>query len=96
MTDKKKANPQASPNKSTRLDNTNSSAQRARLLDRLKLGPVDTFGIMRELNICRSSARISELRGAGHAIRPHRVSTTDEQGRTHHGIALYYLTLTGE
>jgi hypothetical protein len=96
MTDKKVANLQARDKKSTRLYSTNSTAQRARLLKRLQLGPVDTFCIMRELNICRPSARISELRGAGLDIRTHRVSTTDDQGRTHHGIALYYLTQTGE
>lgn len=92
MTDKNKADQSASPKYSMRLDNTSPGVQSARLLDRLQLGPVDTFGIMRELNICRPSARISELRSAGHAIRTHRISTIDDQGRTHQGIALYYLT----
>lgn len=94
MPDKNKADQQASPKK-THLDDSSTNAQRTRLLSRLQLGPIDTFSIMRELNICRPSARISELRAAGHAIRTHRISTTDDQGRTHHGIALYYLKPRG-
>jgi uncharacterized protein YccT (UPF0319 family) len=35
--------------------------------------------------------RIKELREAGHAIKTHRITVTDEHGRTHHGVALYYL-----
>jgi len=78
------------------LANTSTDAQRSRLLARLQVAPIDTFCAMRELNICRPSARISELRAAGHAIRTQRISLTDDQGRTHHGIAMYVLTTCAE
>lgn len=96
MTNKKKANQQASHKDSTRLNSTNASAQRARLLARLQLGPVDTLTARSELNILMPAARIKELKERGHPIRAQRISMTDDQGRTHHGIALYYLTQTGE
>lgn len=88
--DKKKADQQASPNK-TLIHDTSGSAQRARLLTRLKQGPADTFTAIRELNILRPGARISELRAAGHPIKTHLTAMTDDQGRSHDGIALYYL-----
>lgn len=73
-----------------------ASAQRSRLLARLQLGPVDTLTARSELNILMPAARIKELKERGHPIRAQRISMTDDQGRTHHGIALYYLTHTGE
>lgn len=76
--------------------NTSSSAQRTRLLARLRLGPIDTLSARSELNILMPAARIKELKERGHPIRVQRINMTDEQGRTHHGIALYYLTQTAE
>ncbi|MCY1298104.1 Helix-turn-helix domain protein [compost metagenome] len=78
----------------SRIDDASSSAQRLRLLARLKCGPVDTFTAIRDLNIVRPGARIAELRSAGHSIKTQRITLTDDQGRTHHGIALYYLINT--
>lgn len=78
------------------LGNTSANAQRARLLARLQLGPIDTLTARSELNILMPAARIKELKERGHPIRAQRISMTDEQGRTHQGIALYYLTQTGE
>lgn len=75
---------------------SSASAQRARLLARLQHGPVDTITARRELNILMPAARIKELRERGHPILAQRISMTDDQGRTHHGIALYYLPQTGE
>ncbi len=75
--------------------NTSASAQRNRLLTRLQLGPVDTITARRELSILMPAARIKELRNSGHDIRRHLISLIDEQGITHHGVALYYLTPTG-
>jgi hypothetical protein len=91
MTDKKKGQPKASPEKS-HVNNTSSIAQRARLLERLHAGPIDTFTAIRDLNIVRPGARINELRGLGHKILTHRLTLTDDQGRPHPGIALYYLS----
>ncbi len=88
--DKKKANPKASPEKS-RIQNTSISAQNARLAERIEQGSVDTFAIMRELNICRPGARICDLRKAGYNIITNRIVLTDEWGRTHRGVALYTL-----
>ena len=91
MTGKEKADQQASPKKS-RIHDTSANAQRTRLLSRLQAGPVDTISARRDLNIMMPAARIKELREAGHPIRTQRITLTDDQGRTHHGIALYYLS----
>lgn len=78
------------------IQHSSTSAQRTRLLARLQLGPVDTITARSELNILMPAARIKELKERGHPIHAQRISMTDEQSRTHHGIALYYLTQTGE
>ena len=74
------------------MNTSNGKAQCARLLKRLQMGPVDTFTAIRELNSLRPGARISELRDLGHKISTHRLALTDDQGRTHRRIALYYLS----
>ncbi|WP_340639391.1 helix-turn-helix domain-containing protein [Pseudomonas songnenensis] len=43
---------------------------------------------------CTLGGRIKELRAAGHPIRTERVTLTDEDGITHNGVALYYLSST--
>lgn len=92
MAYQKKGQPnKASPEK-THVENTSGTAQRARLLERLHAGPIDTFTAIRELNIVRPGARINELRGLGHKILTHRLALTDDQGRSHRGMALYYLS----
>lgn len=91
MTDKKMADQQASQ-ENTHVENTSGTAQRARLLERLQAGPIDTFTAIRELNIVRPGARINELRDLGHKILTHRLTLTDDQGRKHRGMALYYLS----
>lgn len=90
MTDKKKADQQASPKK-TPLDDTTLEAQRARLLERLQKGPIDTITARRELNLLMPAARIKELREAGHPIKTHRITTEDDQGRLHRRVALYFI-----
>ena len=91
MTNKKKADPKASP-KTHNPNNTSASAQRVRLLKRLHLGPVDTITARHDLNLMMPAARIKELRNAGHSIKTQRITLTDEHGRTHRGVALYYLS----
>ena len=89
--DKKKADQQASP-KETHLDNTSGHAQRNRLLEHIHLyGFVTTITARSDLNVMMPAARIKELREAGYPIKTHRLTLTDDQGRTHHGAALYYL-----
>lgn len=73
------------------LHNTSANAQRARLLERLRHGPIDTITARRELNTLMPAARIKELRDEGHRIITARITLVDEDGRTHHGIALYAL-----
>ena len=89
MSPKKMADQQAS-HEISHVNNTSGTAQRARLLERLHISPIDTFTAIRELNIVRPGARINELRGLGHKILTHRLTLTDDQGRTHRGMALYY------
>ena len=79
----------------TTIQNSSASAQRARLLTRRQLGPVDTLTARRELNILMPAARIKELKERGHPIHAQRITLADEQGCSHHGIALYYLAQAG-
>lgn len=88
----KKATRSKKQGSQSRINNTSGNAQRLRLLARLKQGPIDTFTAIRELNILRPSARISELRSAGYFIQTQLVTQADDQGRSHEGIALYYLS----
>lgn len=81
----------ASPEEA-RLDDTSTHAQRTRLLKRLQLGPIDTITARSELNVMMPAARIKELRDNGYHIKTHRLTLTDERGRAHHGVALYFLT----
>lgn len=91
MTDKNKADQQASPKK-THVNDISGHAQRARLLARVQqAGSVTTIAARSELNIMMPAARVKELREQGHPINTHRITMTDDQGRTHHGIALYYI-----
>lgn len=90
MTDKKKADQQAGLNKTPTNDIT-AEVQRARLLKYLKNGPIDTITARRELNLLMPAARVKELRDAGHPIQTQRITMTDDQGRTHAGVAKYYL-----
>ncbi|MEH6365558.1 MULTISPECIES: helix-turn-helix domain-containing protein [Pseudomonas] len=88
---KNKADQQAS-SKNSHLNNTSVHAQRARLLERFhQVGSVTTIAARNDLNIMMPAARVKELRELGHPIKTHRITMTDEQGRTHQGVALYYI-----
>lgn len=73
MTDKNKADQSAS-HKKTHIHDTSSTAQRSRLLERLRLQPVDTITARRDLNIMMPAARVKELRDKGHDIRRHLIT----------------------
>lgn len=90
MTDKKKADQKASPKENARMHDTSAHAQRTRMLVRLQAGPVDTITARRELNILMPAARVKELREAGHPIQTHRITLTDDHGRPHRNVAMYY------
>lgn len=74
---------------STTSDNS-SSAQRARLLDHLKISPVDTLKARRELDILHRAARVLELRAEGKRIDTVRVMRPTDEGKLH-SVALYVL-----
>ncbi|MHA6639411.1 helix-turn-helix domain-containing protein [Stutzerimonas frequens] len=80
--------------KTMQRHSTSVEAQRARLLARLRIGALDTFTARRELHVMHPGGRIKELRAAGHPIRTERVTLTDEDGITHSGVALYFLSST--
>ncbi|WP_425327998.1 helix-turn-helix domain-containing protein [Pseudomonas nitroreducens] len=92
MTNKEKADQQASP-KDLRVHDTSGNAQRARLLAYLRQhGSINTFEAIRLLNILRPGARIAELRAKGHNIVTHLGTLKDDQGREHQNVATYYLS----
>lgn len=70
---------------------TSTEAQRARLLARVQEGPVDTLTARADLNILHPAARIQELRDRGYPIKTHLITKTDEHGRKHQRVALYYI-----
>lgn len=67
-----------------------ASAQRARLLERLKLTPVDTITARRELDILMPATRIFELRAEGKRIDTVRVMRPTDEGKLH-SVAMYVL-----
>ncbi len=92
MADKKKPTTKGRLKNDSHVNDTSGSAQRARLLARVQqAGSVTTITARAELNIMMPAARVKELREQGHPINTHRITMTDDQGRTHHGIALYYI-----
>ncbi|MCX4218738.1 helix-turn-helix domain-containing protein [Pseudomonas sp. MCal1] len=93
MSSKKMADQQASHERSpcNDISDTSNRAQNNRLAVRMEQGSIDTFTIMRELNICRPGARICDLRNAGYKIITNRIVLIDEWGRTHRRVALYTL-----
>ncbi|PLK47039.1 helix-turn-helix domain-containing protein [Uliginosibacterium sp. TH139] len=70
---------------------TSNAAQRARLLDRLRTGPVSTFEARKNLEIMHPAGRIKELKDQGHKIEKLWVQEETETGVLHR-IALYVLT----
>lgn len=75
----------------SRINDTSTEAQRTRLLQRLRIEPIDTIAARDELNVMAPAPRIKELRERGHPIKTHRITRMDEHGRMHRGVALYYL-----
>ncbi|MNE46180.1 hypothetical protein D3C80_1405050 [compost metagenome] len=70
---------------------TSTAAQRVRLLERLRLGPVDAITARRELNIKAPALQVKALREAAYPIRTHPIRLNDVQGRPHRYVARYYL-----
>lgn len=73
------------------------SAQRQRILDRLRMGSADTLTLRRELDVLMPAARIHELiHKFGRSILSTRVTRETEAGRKHRGVALYTLLPGGD
>ncbi|NSX08526.1 hypothetical protein HTX81_08010 [Pseudomonas lini] len=93
--DKKKPITKGKLGNESRTNNARSNTQLARLKAWPKLGPTDVLTTMRELNICRPSARISKLRAIDHPIKTLRITSTDDHGRPRQGVALHFLPQQG-
>lgn len=68
-----------------------SQSQRLRLLERLKVEPVDTITARRELDVMHPAARIQELKQRGNLIDTVRVGRSSNFGKVHRRVALYVL-----
>lgn len=75
-----------------RLQDLSAPGQRARLLERLQSGPIDTMTARLELNVLHPAARIQELRERGHRINTHRRTIEGSHGAKHPRVAVYYLS----
>lgn len=60
-----------------------ASSQRARILARLRLGPMTTTEARKELDVLMPAARIFELRGRGHQIFTEMVMVETKPDRWH-------------
>ncbi|ULX55234.1 hypothetical protein A9P79_25700 [Cupriavidus taiwanensis] len=78
----------------TAHDNS-SHAQRLRLLEALRAGPVDTVYAYRQLDILHAPRRIFELRQAGHDIALTWVDRLTEQGKWHR-VGVYSLVVAAK
>lgn len=87
----KKATRSEEQGSQSRLHDTCGHAQRVRMLAGVQAGSVTTIAARSELNIMMPAARVKELRELGHPIKTHRITMTDDHGRIHRGVALYYL-----
>jgi hypothetical protein len=88
-TNNKGAPSNGTPSKTARGNSISAHAQRQRLLERLKISPIDTVTARRELDILGVAQRIIELR------RVHRIDTVWTKRQTDcgkvHRVALYVL-----
>jgi hypothetical protein len=99
MTTNKKAAGLGTRTASTATDKANyadlsAAAQRARLLDVLRCGPISTIDARRNLDVMHPAMRVRELRVAGHPIETVWIEQATDAGRLHR-VALYVLTAGG-
>lgn len=78
------ANPKKKP-----VDNS-MAAQRSKVLTMLRNAPRDTYRF-RAAGISHPSARVKELIEDGYGIESSRITTADEFGHPHDGVAYYEL-----
>ena len=90
---KKMTTPKGSLNKTKRLNNNSSNAQRNRIIEclrQVKSIGLTTIEIRDELNCLHPSGRIMELRKLGYDIRSVWTNGSDYHGRPHR-VARYVL-----
>lgn len=76
------------------LPDDSAHSQRLRLLERLRIAPVDTITARRELDVMHPAARIMELKKRGNKIDTVRVGRPTDCGKVH-SVALYVLQPVG-
>lgn len=94
---KKKGHPKAAPNNpEAYYADLSAEAQRKRLIDALRCGPISTLEARRNLDILMPAARVHELRHRhGYTIQTVRVQRPTECGKLH-SVALYVLMVERE
>ncbi|MBD9575746.1 hypothetical protein IB260_10545 [Pseudomonas sp. PDM23] len=68
-----------------------TEAQRARLLARVQESPIDTLSERTEFDILPPAAGTQDFCDRGYPIKTHLITKTDEHGRKHQWVALYYI-----
>lgn len=91
-----KGRPQAAQeNSNTYFADLSAEAQRARLLDALRCGPVTTIEARRNLDILMPAARVHELKHRhGYKIQTIRIRQETDSGKLH-SVARYVLLNRG-
>lgn len=90
MTKKKGHLKAASKKHDSFYSDLSANAQRCRLLDALRCGPVSTLEARRNLEVLMPATRIFELRALGYQINTIRVIQETETG-IEHNVARYVL-----
>jgi hypothetical protein len=80
------------PSKTPRGNSNSAHAQRQRLLEHLKVTPIDTVTTRSELDILCPAARVLELRRRGYKIETVWIERQTDCGKVHR-VALYVLKL---
>lgn len=95
MTTNKKGRPKAAQSNLSEIyyADLSAAAQRARLLDALRCGPVTTLEARRNLDVLHPAMRVCELRREGYRIETVRVPQATESGKDHN-VAKYVLLPT--
>ena len=78
------------PSKAPRGDSNSAHAQRQRLLERLRVSPIDTVTARHELDILCPAARVLELRRRKQRIETVWIDRQTDCGKVHR-VALYVL-----
>jgi len=89
-TNNKGAPLQGTPSRTPRGDSNSAHAQRQRLLERLKVAPIDTVTARHDLDILCPAARVLELRRRAHKIETVWIDRQTDCGKVHR-VALYVL-----